>query len=99
MGNLTRDYLNKGYPDDLGKNDYGQTERRAFLTEKLLRLGMPPKYLNKSKIGREILGVTPTTVARDLKAVAQSINEHHDRENLNVDSDLKLWIQKMAEGE
>ena len=96
---MTKDYLNMGYPNDKAKTNFGPTERRAFLTELLFQFKRSPKYLNQSKIGREILRVTPTTVARDLKAVAQSINEHHDRESLDVDSDLKLWIQKMAEGE
>ena len=84
---------------DRPQKSFSQTERRAYIVDKLLDFGLSPEFWNKARFGRELLSVSDTTVRYDLEAIAQSIEEHHNREDLDVDSSLKLYLQKLAESE
>ena len=93
-----KDYIEMDVQDKPRK-DFSQAERRAYIVDKLLDFGLSPKYMNKARFGRELLGVSDTTIRYDLEAIAQSIEEHHNREDLDVDSSLKLYLEKLAGSE
>ncbi len=93
-----KDYIEMDVQDKPRK-DFSQAERRAYIVDKLLDFGLSPKYMNKARFGRELLGVSDTTIRYDLEAIAESIEKYHDRDKLDVDTSLKIYLQKLTESE